>query len=186
MKAWRKLDLSGDGLQTLNARYTRLMRRKPLAYAAWLLFPVGAHRWYLHEPYGAVAYLGLSTSATAGWFLQGWAGVIFPAIVVFIFALYDLYWIDQRIVSQNKTLRIRQFLRPNAAPPPNYRGRYLDDELEEYLHINERERAGHQPADSDDTRGKSATKPIPSLNEQETRLRELACAGKGRRNTKRN
>ncbi len=31
-KAWRKLDLSSDELQTLNARYTRLMRHKPLAF----------------------------------------------------------------------------------------------------------------------------------------------------------
>ncbi len=38
-QAWKQLDLGGEGLQTLNARYTRQMRRRPLAYSAMLLFP---------------------------------------------------------------------------------------------------------------------------------------------------
>ncbi len=81
---------------------------------------------------------------------------------------------------------MQQFLHPNAAPPPNYQRRYLDDELEKHLYIKERKRAAHQPADSDDTYGKSAAKPILPLNKREARLRELARTDKRRRNTRRN
>ncbi|MEJ2479681.1 MAG: TM2 domain-containing protein [Acidihalobacter sp.] len=182
-KAWKQLDLGGEGLQTLNAQYTRHMRRLPLAYAAMLLFPLGAHRWYLREPYGALAYLALTLAAITGAFTLGTPGFAVPAIAGLLFAAFDLLWVERRVLALNKSLRMRQFMRPGAAPPENYRGRYADadDELEDYVHIKERERAGHQPAASDNQEAPNRRPRTPSFSEQEALLRELARSDKGRK-----
>jgi hypothetical protein len=181
-QAWKQLDLGGEGLQTLNAQYTRQMRRRPLAYSAMLLFPLGAHRWYLHEPIGALAYLALTLAATAGALTLGLFGFAVPAIAALLFAAFDLLWVDRRVSALNKSLRMSQFMRPGTAPPKNYRGRYPDDGLDEYLRIKERERAGHQPVADDEGQERPATRPrTPSFNEQEALLRELTRSDKGRK-----
>ncbi|OBS09928.1 hypothetical protein [Acidihalobacter prosperus] len=181
--SWKKLDLEGEGLQTLNLRYNQAMRRPSRAYLLMVLFPLGLHRWYLREPVGAVAYPLLCT-------LAAWLGIVFGAIpaaggAIAILGLlaFDAFWIGRRSISLNKALRMRQFMRPGAAPPPGYRGRYVDESLEDYLKIKERERAGHQPAGSDTTAPGTVASAPPSFNEQEAMLQELARTNKGRRRT---
>lgn len=99
--AWKKTDLGGGGLQQANLRIAREMRRRPLAYALLALFPVGAHRWYLHEPLGALAYVVLSAAAWFWW----------PAAIGSLaFAAFDAWWIDRRITSWNKRLRMQAYL----------------------------------------------------------------------------
>jgi hypothetical protein len=61
-KAWQNLNLEGGGLQAVNALLAARMRRRPRAYAAWALFPLGLHRFYLAEPRGGVAFLVLSAT----------------------------------------------------------------------------------------------------------------------------
>jgi len=183
-KAWKKLDLGGEGLQTANLRYNQAMRRPIRAYSLMVAFPLGLHRWYLHEPVGAIVYpllsaltigLGLSYSTLVI------AGPLIPLAGLLVF---DLFWVDRRCIKLNKTLRMQQFMRPGKTPPPGYRGRYPeDDSLEAYVRIKDQERAGHQPVDPDKAaRNESDTKSSPpSFNEQEAMLRELARTNKGRR-----
>lgn len=180
-QAWKQLDLGGEGLQTLNAQYTRHMRRLPRAYAAMLLFPLGAHRWYLHETYGALSYVALTLAAIAGALTLGPPGFAAPAVAELLFAAFDLRWVERRVLALNKSLRMRQFMRPGTAPPENYRGRYPDEGLDEYVRVKERERAGHQPAADDAQQPGERPARAPSFNEQEALLRELARSGKGRK-----
>lgn len=180
-KAWKQLDLGGEGLQTLNAQYTRQMRRRSMAYAAMLLFPLGVHRWYLREPIGALAYLALSLAAIIGALTLGLTGFAAPAAAAGLFACFDLFWTDRRVVALNKSLRMSRFMRSGAAPPEHYRGRYPDDGLDEYLHTKENERAGHQPVSAEKPEAPETRRRIPSFNEQEALLRELARSDKGRK-----
>ncbi len=171
-KAWQALDLGGDGLQALNARYTKLMRRRPVAYGALLMFPLGAHRWYLKEPVGAISYIGLSAASVALGLAFGPIGFAIPAAAEVLFASADLFWIDRRVTAMNKALRMQQFMRPGNEPPKNYHGRYPDAGLDEYIKLKENERAGHQPVERQPT-GKEKPARAPSFNEQEALLREL-------------
>lgn len=96
-QSWKRSDLGGEGLQAVNLRLARVLRRRPTAYLLWLAFPVGAHRWYLKEPYGALAYCLLSVASLLALpFAFGAAA----------FALFDLWWIDRRVTALNKRLRI--------------------------------------------------------------------------------
>jgi hypothetical protein len=60
--AWKQMNLAGGGLQSANIRLARLLKRRRVAYALLLLFPVGAHRAYLEDRPGAVLY-GLGSAA---------------------------------------------------------------------------------------------------------------------------
>lgn len=99
------MDLAGGGLQQANLRIARELKRRPLAYALLLLFPTGAHRWYLQEPLGAAAYPLL---AVAAWFWWP-AGAACAG-----FAAFDAWWIDRRVSSLNKRLRMRAYLGTDA------------------------------------------------------------------------
>lgn len=185
-EAWKKLDLEGEGLQTLNVRYNRAMRRTSTAFPLMLGFPLGLHRWYLREPVGAIAYPLLCLSALwSGWRFGVIAGISVGAVVL-AFLVFDLFWVPRHCVAFNKALRMRQFLQPGQAPPPGYRGRYVDEGLEDYLQIKAGERAGHQPmsgnASTPAESSASASTP-PSFNEQEAMLRELMRTRKEHRDT---
>ncbi|HDP89233.1 MAG TPA: TM2 domain-containing protein [Thioalkalivibrio sp.] len=174
-QAWKKLDLGGAGLQTVNARITSQMRRHRVAYPLAALFPLGAHRFYLGTPLAGGAYLAL-TAATVGLWLFGtaWAALI-PAGLALAFLVFDLFWMDRYIVRFNKELRMAQFMQPDARPPKNFQGRYTDEtDLEGYLKEKEQERAGHQPVDFEALSEFGQKQHIPSFNEQEAMLRELA------------
>jgi TM2 domain-containing membrane protein YozV len=106
--AWKRIDLGGGGLQEANLRLARQLRRRRTAYLLWLGFPLGLHRWYLKDRAGALAYCALSL------------GTLFVAplaAAALLFALSDLWWIDQRVTRLNKALRMQAYLRPGAEGP---------------------------------------------------------------------
>ena len=113
--AWKRLDLGGDGLQAVNRRLARDLRRRPVAYALLALFPVGAHRWYLREPVGARVYCALAAAA-----LFWWPAAI-PALA---FAIFDAWWIDRRVAEMNKSLRRKAWLGDRPPPPPGFGERF--------------------------------------------------------------
>jgi TM2 domain-containing membrane protein YozV len=178
--AWKQLDLGGAGLQTVNARITSQMRRHRVAYPLAILFPLGAHRFYLGSVGGGLAYLALTAVALGLWFwAAAWMALI-PLGLELAFLVFDLFWMDRYIVRFNKELRMAQFMRKGSKPPRNYRGRYTDEtDLDGYLQEKEQERAGHQPVDFEALSEFGQKQHIPSLNEQEVMLRELARHRKG-------
>jgi len=86
---WREFDLDGGGLQAANLRLARMLRRRTVAYGLVLLFPLGAHRWYLGEPRSAILYPVLSAAAA----VVGYAGltVIMVAALLALAALLAWY-----------------------------------------------------------------------------------------------
>ena len=124
--AWRRLDLAGGGLQEANRELARNLRRRGTAYALWLLFPVGAHRFYLAEPRGGLAYIVASGLVTVilvpGWTLAALGVCAFMVAP----ALFDLWWIDRRVTDLNKRLRMQAYLRPVPGAPPGFKGRLTD------------------------------------------------------------
>jgi TM2 domain-containing membrane protein YozV len=190
-KAWRNLNLDGGGLQAVNALLAARMRRRPQAYAAWILFPLGLHRFYLGEPRGGLAFLVLTaTAALTGWFAPAWWWLL-PTVAVAGLAVHDLFWIDRRVVACNKELRMQLFLRSGRNPPAGYRGRYASEadteavrrDLGAYTALKEAERAGHVAPARDEPEGRSQAQGnrVPSFNEQEALLRELAGKRRARR-----
>lgn len=178
-KAWKDLDLEGGGLQTLNAKLASEMRSRPAAYVAWVLFPLGLHRFYLREPLGGAGFLALSALAIVFALFAPALWWLVPALGALLWAGIDLVWIDRRVTTYNKELRKQLFLRKGQRPPQDYRGRYTSDEdarreLQEYQAIKERERAGHPAAGAQDTGSDSGGRSrLPSFNEQEAMLREM-------------
>ena len=189
-KAWQKLNLEGGGLQAVNAILANEMRSRTRAYAAWVLFPLGLHRFYLAEPRGGAAFLVLSVlTAGAAWLAPAWWWLL-PSALLAALAAHDLFWIDRRVVAYNKQLRMQLFLRKGKKPPTDYRGRYTDEQdaesitrdLADYQALKENERAGHVPAPREGSGSLDPTKRRrqPSFNEQEILLRELAKKRRGR------
>jgi TM2 domain-containing membrane protein YozV len=185
------LNLEGGGLQAVNALLAARMRRRPRAYAAWALFPLGLHRFYLAEPRDGVAFLVLSaTAAATAWLAPAWWWLL-PAAALAGLAVHDLFWIDRRVVACNKELRMQLFLRKGRNPPAGYRGRYLNAadpetvsrELNAYKAMKETERAGHAAPNREDAedRDQPRRSRVPSFNEQEAMLRELAAERRVRR-----
>jgi len=183
-KAWQKLNLEGGGLQAVNAVLANEMRSRNRAYVAWILFPLGLHRFYLAEPRGGWAFVALSLFVAATlWLAPAWWWLL-PAAFLAALAVYDLFWIDRRVVAYNKQLRMQLFLRKGEKPPTNYRGRYTDEkdaesinrDLADYQALKEGERAGHVPVkrDAPDGPDQDKRRRQPSFNEQEALLRELA------------
>lgn len=174
-KAWKQIDLDGGGLQSVNLTLSRVMRKRSVAYAWWLLFPIGAHRIYLLDRLGALALSALSAFALAVLVVFGIPAAAIVAGIIVIWALVDLIWIDRRVTAQNKALRMQLYLREDTSPPSDYRGRFDPDDAEaslaEYTRMKELERGGHRPF------GKEPTEPVshvPSLHQQEALLRELS------------
>ncbi len=175
-RAWKKIDLEGAGLQTLNLYLSRRMKKRRTAYLLWLLFPLGAHRFYLEERLGATAYLGTTLLALLLWAVLDTLLAVGPLLLAFGFALYDLIWIDRRVTAFNKRTRMELYLTTGAAPPAGYRGRYVDDGyLDDYIRIKESEKAGVQPVRPPAPVAQQNRR-VPSLAEQEAMLRELAKA----------
>lgn len=181
-KAWQKLNLEGGGLQAMNAALARRMRSGSMAYLAWLGFILGLHRIYLMDRRGAIGFLLLSLMSTAAWLWLPAPIWMLSTLALVAWALFDLYWIDGRVVAINKQLRMQLFLRKGQRPPKEYRGRYTDDsgetieaDLAAYTRTKERERAGHGAAASGAEGHHAPTRRrMPSFNEQEAMLRELS------------
>lgn len=172
-EAWKQLDLEGEGLQSANLRLVQQMKRRSRAYTLLALFPLGLHRAYLEDARGAWAYRTASVAAlTAWWFGQGWIALAVTGISVG-FAAYDIRWIEDRVAILNKTLRMRIYKsKRNAAPPKGFRGRYTDDDLDDYLKAKEQERGGHVPPGTDAALNNRSR--APSFAEQEAMLKALA------------
>lgn len=104
-QTWQNLDLAGGGLQAANIRLAQRLRKPIIAYALWMLFPLGAHCVYLAAPKRSAFYTALSGLsvvlylATSAWY----SGI--PIIGATLLALYDLYWIKNRLVDLNKQIR---------------------------------------------------------------------------------
>lgn len=176
-KAWKTIDLEGDGLQTVNQRLSTALKRRGLAYAGWLLFLLGIHRHYLDAHGSALLYPLLTALCGATWFLLHSPWALLPGLAIAALAVYDLFWIDRRLTRLNKAIRMHLYLGAGAAAPAGYRGRYTeeggDTELGDYLREKEKERAGILPVEPDTGAGRPRRK-VPSFAEQEAMLRELA------------
>lgn len=180
-EAWKNIDLEGSGLQTANMRLARLLKKRAVAYALLAVFPLGLHRDYLQSQGPAWAYRAATVTALG----LLWYGMPWPAsallLGLLIAAAVDIRWIDTRIASINKQLRMAVLKSTGTAPPPGYRGRYTDDapaaadHLAEYIRVKERERGGHRPIDPAETPDPKSDAPrrAPSFAEQEAMLREL-------------
>ncbi|MGE4110107.1 MAG: hypothetical protein AB7E73_05335 [Burkholderiales bacterium] len=148
---WRQLDLGGGGLQAANLRLAQALRRRSTAWLLLLLFPTGAHGWYLRERLIAAGYPALTLLAASGWFstvpyaaLPGLAGLV-------LLLIRDLVTLEDRIVACNKRLRMAAYLSQGAAAPAGFRGRF--------------------PAQ--DSAGDPGQPRIPTLSEQEALIRNI-------------
>lgn len=146
---WQKLDLEGGGLQAMNLRLARTLRRRGTAWALLLLFPLGAHRWYLHETGWAITYLLLTLAAAAGG-LAGWPWLLLSLPLLLLLLVIDIAGLDNRIAAFNKRLRMAAYLSPGAGAPADFRGRI--------------------PAET----GRQTPARVPGFAEQEKLLRALA------------
>lgn len=180
-EAWKNIDLEGSGLQTVNMRLARLLKKRTLAYGLLPLFPLGLHRDYLASHGVAWGFRTATlTAALLFWYGQFWPGVGL-LVALTVAALRDIGWVDSRVAQINKQLRIEVMRSTGAAAPPGYRGRYTDDapaaadHLAEYIRIKEQERGGHRPLDRGEAKKDDHGEPrrTPSFAEQEAMLREL-------------
>jgi hypothetical protein len=177
-EAWKHLDLEGEGLQNANMRLVSMMKRRSTAYRWLALFPLGIHRSYLEDRRMAWVYRAATLLALVLFIARIPLGGAAVLLGLAAFALYDIRWIDDRVATINKRLRMQVYMRHGAGAPKGFTGRYRDDGLEEYLQTKERERGGHQPANNP---GEAQTRSrAPSFAEQEAMLKELA-KGKNRK-----
>ncbi len=170
-EAWKQqTELDGGGLWAANVRLARLLRRRRIAYALLLAFPLGLHRAYLHDHRGAWLYRSLSAAslilALAGMGLASLA----PLGAAALLAAYDAFQVENRLVALNKRLRMQVYLSQGQGAPQGFRGRYTDDDLADYLAAKEAERAGHGGREAPYGQGRRA----PSFAQQEAMLRALA------------
>lgn len=181
-EAWKNIDLEGSGLQTVNMRLARLLKKRPLAYGLLLLFPLGLHRDYLASHRVAWGFRTATLIAA----ILAWYGQLWPSVGLLVAlmaaALVDIGWIDSRVAQINKKLRVEVMKSTGTAAPPGYRGRYTDDapaaaeHLAEYIRVKEQERGGHRPISGDGAEKAGSGEPrrrAPSFAEQEAMLREL-------------
>jgi len=145
------MDLAGGGLQSANLRLARLLKRRRIAYALLILFPLGAHRLYLEDRLGALLY-GLGTVAAILSLSLGAALVAYVlGAALLARALLDVRWIDNALARINKRLRIEVYMSQTAGAPADYRGRFAGE-----------------PAGNDSPREDRAL----SFSEQERQLRD--------------
>ncbi|MEQ1668429.1 MAG: hypothetical protein ABL868_08260 [Sulfuriferula sp.] len=173
--AWKKLNLEGEGLQSANLKLVEQMKQRKLAYQLLAIFPLGLHRDYLDEVPGAWVYR-LTTVAIIALFIFGftWSALILLSAMSG-FAIYDIRWIEDRVASINKALRIQAYKnKPATQMPKNFRGRYTDEGLDSYLQLKEQERGGHVEPGKDPALNSRSR--APSFAEQEALLNAMAKA----------
>jgi hypothetical protein len=154
-EGWKRLDLEGGGLQAANLRLARQLKRRRRAFALWAAFPLGLHHTYLENPAGAWLCRGLAVLAGVLLFFD-WRAALAAVVVLLAVAVYDLFWIDRRVVQLNKRIRREVYLSTASAPPEGYQGRQLGDDGND---AGARRRHGNR---------------VLSFAEQERLLRELA------------
>lgn len=176
--AWKHLNLQGEGLQSLNLRLTRLLRKPRRAYMLMLLFPLGLHRAYLDDALGTWAWRAgsLAVAALLLW-ARPWGFLSLALLAVALLA--DAWRTEKRCAAYNRGLRRRMYFSPGAEPPKGFRGRRLGDaadDLQDYL----AQKSGESPSPHVPVT-RPADSRAPSFNEQETLLKELARARNGTR-----
>ena len=170
--AWKNLDLGGDGLQTANLKLVEQMKKRRHAYLLLIIFPSGLHRDYLENPFGGWLY----RIASVIFLVTLWLGYVWPALILAAlmsgFALYDIRWIEDTVAAINKALRIQAYKGKSGVPmPQNFRGRYTDEGLDEYLQVKEQERGGHVAPGTDPALNSRSR--APSFAQQEAMLNAL-------------
>jgi hypothetical protein len=168
-EAWKEVDLGGGGLQSANITLARLLKRRGTAYALLALFPLGLHRDYLEHSRMGWLYRGLSGAAIAVLlFGAPWAalGIVAASAVL---ALHDIRWIDDRVATLNKALRVKVYLAKGSGAPRGYKGRDPENPPQSGQRTNHPESDLPLPKDPGDHRGSD-----PSFAEQEALLRKLA------------
>jgi hypothetical protein len=155
------MDLAGGGLQSANIRLARLLKRRRIAYALLLLFPVGGHRAYLEDRRGALLYC--VGSAAAALSLAAGATVVGGALGATLigWALFDIRWIESTVARINKRLRVEVYMSQTRGAPAGYQGRF-----------------GVDGASTDETRRDEGA---PSFATQERPLRDGAARRDGGR-----
>ena len=124
---WKEHDLGGGGLQQPIQHLARSLRRRRTAYLLLLLFPIGAHRFYLKQPLGGALLLGL-TGGTLLALNAGHHDAAWPLFgIQFAVALFDLFRMEARLTRLNKALRIQATLRATPGAPTGFRGHYTDE-----------------------------------------------------------
>ncbi|MHB0887461.1 TM2 domain-containing protein [Acidithiobacillus sp.] len=196
-KAWEKLDLQGAGVQSLQIRLRKLQKKTLWGYLFWLLFPFGAHRFYLERPWAWAYPLGTALTITLALSGMPWAALLPGALLLFAGAT-DLSRIRDWQSAYNKELRKAAWFSKQApAAPAHYGGRENDGpsadqewqkEIQQYTRSKEAERAGHPAAgipagkesESKGPKNKGFTtgKRALSFAEQERLLAEMAKARK--------
>ncbi len=150
---WQELDLGGKGLQAANLRLARTLRRRATAWRLLLLFPSGAHCWYLHERGNAAAYPALTLAVIGGWAASMPYVVLSALLALAILLIRDVTTLETRIAAYNKRQRMAVYLSQGAAAPAGFRGRF------------------DEPAGAGDD---AAPQRMPGFAEQEALLREIA------------
>jgi hypothetical protein len=163
-EGWKRIDLAGGGLQAANLRLARRLKRRGRAYGLWAAFPLGLHHAYLEHPAGAWLFRGLTALAAALSFFD-WRAAAAALVVMVLLALYDLVWIDRRIVALNRKIRSEVYLSTGTAPPDGFKGRYTDD------------------AEQASAGAHGGNKRVLSFAEQERLLREVAARSNRERGT---
>ncbi len=185
-KAWEKLDLQGAGVQSLQIRLQKLQKKSLRSYLYWCLFPVGAHRFYLEQPWAWAFPL-----ASAGVIMLAFLGLIWGAIglavVLCAVALRDLSRVSLWISANNKELRKASwFAQQTPAAPPNHQGRVdtgeqlaqWQRELQDYTQAKEGERIGHLATNAPTQKGFAPGQRRLSFAEQERLLAAMTKAPK--------
>ena len=177
--AWKNLDLAGEGLQSANLKLVQKMKKRKYAIILLLFFPLGLHRDYLNNPWGAWLYR-ICSSLIILVFALGYRWPAYGLLAGMIaFALYDIRWIEDAVAAINKSLRMQVYKSGGAsAMPANFRGRYTDESLDDYLQLKEKERGGHVAPGTDPALNSRSR--APSFAEQEAMLKELAKSRPGR------
>lgn len=171
--AWKNLDLEGEGLQAANLKLVQRMKKRKQAYTLLAIFPLGWHRDYLEDLRGGWLYRIASVATLAALYMgYNWPALAL-ALVIIGFALYDIRWIEDRVAAINKALRIQAYkTKPAIQMPKDFRGRYTDESLEDYIKLKEQERGGHVLPGKDPALNSRSR--APSFAEQEAMLNALA------------
>ncbi|WP_308387849.1 TM2 domain-containing protein [Acidithiobacillus sp. AMEEHan] len=186
-KAWEKLDLKGEGLQSVQIRLQRLQKKTSTAYLSWLGFFLGLHRFYLQQPlawlYPMASLVVVILALTLPWSFPLGLGVL-----MLLFALIDLRQLGNWVSRFNREQRkAAWFAQQTPAAPKDFQGRpenldagqQWEKELREYRNIKESERAGHPAAPGATSKGFTAGSRRMSFAEQERLLTEISRKKKG-------
>ncbi len=151
-KTWQLQNLEGNGLQSINLAYAAKRKNTRMAYTWATLFPLGAHQFYLGNTKRAATYILLSILLVIFITTSTFVSAII-AFVEIILLTGDVLGMEDRVNRFNKDLKLTLSLQQQNPVPPDFKGRYSDED-----------------ATPTDHRGQK----ILSFAEQEALLKEMA------------